>query len=141
MTRYVVDASVAIKWFVDEEVAEEARILLGDDYELAAPDFFLIECGNILWKKVQRAELLIEEARLIRQALEQQPIDLFSGTRLLEPALEIAIDSKCAVYDGCNIAVAMLTDCQLVTADRKLVNALKHGAYAKHLLFVGTLAG
>jgi len=139
MMGFVVDASVAIKWFVDEQLAEAARILLGDEYELAAPEFLLLECGNILWKKVQRGELLIEEARLIRQGLEKQPIDLFSSARLLEAALEIAMDSKRAVYDCAYIALAMLIDSPLVTADRKLVNALKPGAYAKHVFFVGDL--
>jgi antitoxin FitA len=51
MTPNVVDASVVIKWFVDEVHAEAARRLPEDQYELFAPDLLWLEYGNILWKK------------------------------------------------------------------------------------------
>jgi predicted nucleic acid-binding protein len=77
MTPYVVDASIVIKWFVDEVHAEAARRWQEDQYELSAPDLLWLECGNILWKKVRRRELTPDEARLIWGGLEQQPISAF----------------------------------------------------------------
>jgi predicted nucleic acid-binding protein len=77
MTPHVVDASVVIKWFVNEVHAEAARRLQEDQYQLFAPDLLWSECGNILWKKVRRGELTPDEARLIRGGLEQQPISTF----------------------------------------------------------------
>ena len=59
MDRLVVDASVAIKWVVEEEGSEAAAGLL-DGSTLAAPDFLIPECANILWKKVRRGELAPE---------------------------------------------------------------------------------
>jgi predicted nucleic acid-binding protein len=53
MTPHVVDASIVIKWFVDEVHSEAARSLQEDQYELSAPDLLWPECGNILWKKVR----------------------------------------------------------------------------------------
>src|SRR5438046_9849081 len=38
--RHGVDASVALKWFVEEIHAEAARCLLDDQYALYAPDLF-----------------------------------------------------------------------------------------------------
>ena len=61
MIPYVVDASVAIKWFVEEEHAVAARRVLADGYTLSAPDLVWLACGNILWKKIQHGELTAQE--------------------------------------------------------------------------------
>lgn len=139
MTRYVVDASVAMKWFVEEEYAEAARQLQEDEYELLGPDLLWPECGNILWKKVQRGELTADEARLIRGGLEAQPISIFPSRLILEPALEIAFETGRTVYDSFYVALAMVTGCRLVTADQRLYNSLRDGSYAGHLLWVAQL--
>lgn len=139
MIQYVVDASVAIKWFVDEIHAEAARRLQEDQYDLLAPDLLWPECGNILWKKVRRGELTPDEARLIWGGLEQQPMSIFPSSLVVEPALEVAFDTNRTVYDGCYLALAMLTGGQLVTADGRLFNALQGGSYAPHLCWVTEL--
>jgi predicted nucleic acid-binding protein len=139
MTPHVVDASVVIKWFVDEVHAESAQRLQEDQYELFAPDLLWPECGNILWKKVRRGELTLDEARLIWSSLEQQPISAFQSRLVLELALEVAFDTNRTVYDSCYLALAMLIGCQLVTADQKLFNALQGGSYATHVCWVANL--
>ena len=98
MTPHVVDASIVIKWFVDEVHAEVARRLLEDQYELSAPDLLWPECGNILWKKVRRRELAPDEARLIWGGLEQQPISAFPSRLVLDLALEVAFDTNRAIW-------------------------------------------
>ena len=139
MTQHVVDASIVIKWFVDEVHAEAARRLQEDQYDLLAPDLLWPGCGNVLRKKVRRGELTADEARLTWGGLEQQPISIFPSHVVLEPALEVAFDTNRTVYDGCYLALAMLTDCRLVTADRKLFNALQGGHYAAYLCWVADL--
>jgi predicted nucleic acid-binding protein len=139
MIRHVVDASVAIKWFVEEVHAEAARHLLADVYVLYAPDLLWPESGNILWKKVQRGELTALEARLIREGLERQPLSISSSRLVFEPALEIALDTGGTVYDSCYVALAMLTESPLVTADQRLFNALRQTDYAPHLVWVEEL--
>jgi predicted nucleic acid-binding protein len=139
MTPYVVDASIVIKWFVDEVHAEAARRLQEDQYELSAPDLLWLECGNILWKKVRRRELTPDEARLIWGGLEQQPISAFPSRLVLDLALEVAFDTNRTGYDCCYPALAVLTGCWLVTADQKLFNALQDGSYAMHVCWVANL--
>jgi predicted nucleic acid-binding protein len=139
MTQYVVDASVVIKWFIDEVHAEAARRLQAEHYDLLAPYLLWPESGNILWKKVRRGELTTAESRLIWGGLERQPITIFPSNLVIEPALEVAFDTDRTIYDSCYLALAMLVDCQLVTADQRLFSALQDGSYAIHMCWVAGL--
>ena len=47
----VVDASVAIKWFVREALHEEALRLVDNPDAMQAPDLLVVEVTNIAWKK------------------------------------------------------------------------------------------
>ena len=62
MNTFVIDASIAVKWVVEENGTAEA-LVLRQKAKLIAPELLVAECANILWKKVQRHELLKEEAR------------------------------------------------------------------------------
>jgi predicted nucleic acid-binding protein len=50
MKELVIDASVAVKWVVEEPGTQEALLLR--QHRLLAPDLLVAECANILWKKV-----------------------------------------------------------------------------------------
>ena len=51
--RLVVDASVAVKWLLEEEYSADARRLLEQGHELYAPRLLASEIGNSLWKNVR----------------------------------------------------------------------------------------
>src|SRR3989442_14603740 len=55
---------------------------------------------------------------------------------LLPLALELAAGFGRTVYDSVYLAVAMIRHCPLVTADRRLYDALAAGALRSHLLWV-----
>jgi len=57
----VVDASVTIKWYFQEHYSREARSLVSEQYKLFAPDLLLSEVGSIIWQKVKKGELPVEE--------------------------------------------------------------------------------
>ncbi|MDQ2800574.1 MAG: type II toxin-antitoxin system VapC family toxin, partial [Armatimonadota bacterium] len=68
----MVDASVAVKWFLPEVHDEAARRLLKNDHfvanqRLQIPDFFFAEVSNILWKKIRRQELSLEQGQTLLQ--------------------------------------------------------------------------
>ncbi len=48
MKEFVIDASVAVKWVVQEAGTPDALALR--KAKLAAPDLIIPECANILWK-------------------------------------------------------------------------------------------
>ena len=136
MSILVVDASVAVKWYVPEINHELASRLLDDRYELHAPDLLPSEFGNTLWKKFRAKELSSREVTAIVRAIGKVPLEIHPSLTLLEGATEIAIRTARTVYDSLYVALAVTLDRPLVTADARLVNALKSSplsSYVRHV--------
>jgi predicted nucleic acid-binding protein len=119
----VVDASVAIKWVVEERGTPEALALRGGA-KLIAPDLLVAECANILWKKVRRSQLAVEEASLAARLLQVADIELSPTRPLLEAATRLAIELDHPVYDCLYLALAVANVCPFVTADERLLRRL-----------------
>ena len=119
----IVDASVAVKWFVDESDSAIAAGLLKQP--LSAPDLLLPECANVLWKKVVRAELSLDEAEVIALALEAAAIALHPTRAHLAKTTRIARELGCPAYDCFYLALAQELRQPLVTADLRLVNRVR----------------
>ena len=119
MSRFVVDASVAIKWVVREQDSGLACALL-DDCRLYAPDLLVAECSNILWKKARRGELSTEHGMLAAQLLEAADIEVLPTRHLLQAATRLALDLDHPAYDCLYVALAVGRGCPLVTADERL---------------------
>jgi len=137
VSRFVVDASVAIKWYLPEPNSVDADRLLSGGFQLLAPDLLFPEMGNILWKRVMRSEITVQKAQVILHALESLPLTLRPASVLAENAMTIACGLKRSFYDSLYLALAVMADCRLVTADRKLFDAVKNAApIKKHLLWI-----
>ncbi|MBC6429959.1 type II toxin-antitoxin system VapC family toxin [Nostoc sp. HG1] len=136
MSRYVLDASVAIKWFVPEVHSDKARRLLTSNYTFLVPDFFFAEVANVLWKRVRRGEDTADNAKQTLADLNTIPLEVYLSRPLMPLALDIAIQNDRAVYDSLYLALAITQKCQMVTADEKFYYALKTSSYAKNLLWV-----
>lgn len=132
------DASVLAKWFIPEVHTESAIRYGAEGHELMAPDLVLPELGNILWKKVRRHEISAAVGRrIIARVTETPPLALYPADALLRLAFEIAAEADRSVYDSLYLALAVIQDCRLVTADRKLVNRLLGGPLEGHVAWVG----
>jgi predicted nucleic acid-binding protein len=130
-SRLVVDASVALKWYVPEPDSDRARRILGGGDELIAPDLLVAEFGNILWKKVRRGELADAEAEEIAEQFTSRcPVLIRPSGPYLRPALEIGLRLQRTVYDSLYLALAVADGAQMVTADARLVHALDGGPLA-----------
>lgn len=136
MTEYIIDASVAIKWFVPEILEAEAKRWLNPSYILYAPDLLPSEFGNILWKKTRLNEITEGEAKYIAGEFQQAPIILLSSLNLLTDALNLAHSTGRTVYDCMYLSAAINKGCQLVTADRKFYNALQLTTHKAHVVWV-----
>lgn len=128
MKAYVVDASVAVKWYIPEAKSEEAVKYLVS-YErnqatLLAPDLIVSEVGNVLLKKTKTGDLSVEDAAEIATLFAKHcPLKLVPVKELLPAALELAGNLELTVYDSLYLALALLMETNLVTADRQLKKA------------------
>jgi predicted nucleic acid-binding protein len=120
----ILDTGVMVKVFVVEQDSSRATALLRAAAEgrcrLAAPDFMVIEFGNVLWKYVRRTVLSEEEAW---QALGEFPYDRIEwlpARMLLKDAFRFAYEYGITVYDGAFLAGAESLAVDLVTADEAL---------------------
>ncbi len=130
---YVIDASVAVKWFVRENLHEEALALLDHRERLAAPDLIVSEVANIAWKKAVRNEISREQAHVITTAISQYIPKLHRSVELSERALELALTLNHPVYDCIYLACADMVEGVMITADRKLHQSV-HGSKFQGLI-------
>jgi predicted nucleic acid-binding protein len=137
----VVDASVAVKWFVSEVHTEKAERLLDGSWVLLAPDLLYAEVTNILWKRVRGGLMDSEEARVALETLLVFPLRVFPSSPLSLAALEIAVQTDRTAYDSPYVALAVREGAPLVTADQRLYSALSSGPLAPNLVWVGDLPG
>jgi predicted nucleic acid-binding protein len=86
VTDLVVDASVVVKWVVDEPGTPQALALRR--HRLYAPDLLAAECANVPWKKVRRNELTESEALFATRLLQRAAVELMPMRALLEPGLQ-----------------------------------------------------
>jgi predicted nucleic acid-binding protein len=121
----VVDASVAVKWFVREESREDALRLLDRGEDLCAPDLIVTEVAGIAWKKCIRGEIERDQAGFIAAAISRYVGTLHSSVELIEQALQIALYLNHSIYDCLYLACAEDVNGIVVTADRKLWNRVK----------------
>ena len=131
MSSYVLDASVAAKWFLPEEgepLAAEA-FDLAEGYasgkvSLMVPDLFWIELANILWKAHRIERVSAEAAEAALQSAVDLRIPTSGSEPLLHDALSIATRFQRTVYDCIYVALALSTQRPLITADKRLFHAV-----------------
>ena len=123
MKTLVIDASVAIKWVIEEGGTREA-LALRKGHRLIAPDLLAAECANILWKKVQRGELTAQEAELAAKLLQRADVELMPMRAMLPAALRLAIALEHPAYDCLYLALALERAAQFVTADERLLRRI-----------------
>ena len=136
MSALVIDASVAVKWFLPEPHVHAARRVLKGKRTLLAPDLIWAEVGNVLWKRLQRKDITQEAAERILQDFKRFPLQTYATKTLLEPAWALAARWRITVHDGLYLALAIGRGCTLVTADRSFVDDITEEPLASVVVWV-----
>ena len=136
MSLFVVDASVAVKWFLPEIYSDAALRLLAHQHTLHAPDLIFSEFGNVLWKRVRKNEISKNEANATLECLLTLHLQVQPSQLLIPFALEIACGEHRTVYDNLYLAAAIALQSSLVTADAKFFRALSKGPFSPHVVWV-----
>ncbi len=128
--RFVVDASVAVKWLVAEEDADIADRLAASGQELHAPRLMASEVANTLWRKAQQGQIKRAEAGAGMALLTDMPVRWNGDETVGADAVRLALSLDHPVYDCVYLALAHRIGATVVTADRRFANAVaptEHG--------------
>ena len=139
MTRLVVDASVAVKWLVTEDLSDAATKLLDASHTLIAPELMFVEAANALWAMGRRGDISQVDLDQALDVLILAPVEVPASLRDLIPAAaRLAADLAHPIYDCCYLALAVRMQARMVTADQRFLAAVrKHLHLAHEIVFLG----
>ncbi|MGE3482618.1 MAG: type II toxin-antitoxin system VapC family toxin [Gammaproteobacteria bacterium] len=122
----VVDASVALKWVLDEPDSPLAQALAEGDEEILMPDFWLNEATNICWLQVRKRVWTPDEAREALDLLRTQvPTTATGGMGLHDVALDIGLTVNHSTYDTLYVAFSIAMGARgVVAADGPFITAM-----------------
>ncbi|MEL9908757.1 MAG: type II toxin-antitoxin system VapC family toxin [Desulfurococcus sp.] len=118
----VIDSSSLIKFFSREEGWEKVAEVMREG--VVTLDLAVKEVANALWRKILSNEVGYDTAQaIIRDLAEEKAIPLISQDKLLTQALTLAVNEKITVYDALFVIAAKELKTELVTSDKKQVEA------------------
>jgi predicted nucleic acid-binding protein len=131
----VADASVIVRWFVEEEHSEPALRLRDDQVEqrvrIVIPSLAGYEVLNALrYSGSFGAEELVEASRALDG---YQFMEVGMGGRYAEVAVRISLDYGVTVYDAAYLSIAKLKGLEVYTADEELLRRVKKLGFARHV--------
>jgi predicted nucleic acid-binding protein len=132
----VLDASVVVKWFLDEEGSEAARALRSADLAVSAPHLLLLEVANVFWRHVRKGALEIATGSDVLSVLGEAPIEWHEDAALFKEAYRLATELGRTVYDSLYLALAVRLDSVLITADRKFYDAVFASRLASRIVWI-----
>ena len=133
MSDFIVDASVAVKWFVAETDSLVADDLSASNHRLFAPRLIVTEVANTLGRKVIAGLMSVTEATVYLRSLPHYLNGVLAVDELIEPALKNACKLRHPIYDLIYLEAARQLDAQLVTADRRFTAKIAGTDLARHV--------
>lgn len=131
--KFVLDSSVAVKWFSSDKESfwGKAKDFFDDlqagKLTVFSPELSLLEIANalLLGKKINVGA--VKEACGLLRGLRIQFPPL--STSLLDEAILLSAGNKLTVYDALYLALAKQQKCQVITADEKMASVKKYSLF------------
>lgn len=135
---YVIDASVACRFLLIEELSEKAELVLESFLEgkcdLKAPKLIIYEAGNALWKAANQGLIEPEEAVEKLSYLVKLKIDSIElDERMHKNILMWSIKNNATYYDGAYVISSKTLGAPLLTADNTLYEKASKEVPTLHL--------
>jgi hypothetical protein len=130
---FIVDASVAVKWFVAETDSLIADELSASNHRLFAPRLIVTEVANTLSRKAMAGLMSVTEATVYLRSLPNYLNGVLAVDELIEPALKNACALRHPIYDLIYLEAARRLDARLVTADRRFTARIAGTDLARHV--------
>lgn len=127
----VVDASVAVKWFVPESRSDDAEALATYGPRLIGPTLIRMEVASAFSKKMRSGLVTLDHAVEYLALLPRYFDELVDLQELMPAALAMAHEIDHPVYDCIYVETARRRDGVLVTDDQRLIRKLQRSAWAR----------
>ena len=138
--RFVVDASVAVKWLVAEDDTEAAEELATSGDDLHAPRLMASEVANALWRKAQVGEIERRAAGVLLANVPDMPVRWGADELVSADAVRLALALDHPVYDCVYLALAHRIGAVMLTADSRFANAVAATEHGESILTLADYA-
>lgn len=123
----ILDTSVVLKWFVDEEKSQIARDIrdryIRGEISINVPDLLLHEVANALLNKQSFTEHAVTE---VVQSIFDMGINIIAPVpHIMKKAINLSYKNKITEYDAHYLALALDMNYKLITADKKFYEKIK----------------
>lgn len=124
MSRFVLDASVAVAWLVDDEdEMRAAAALVRIETEVAlVPQFWHLEVRNALLGAERRGRIRVDEVNERMRSLAELPVRTDTEPQI-GAAFALARTHRLSMYDAVYLELAQRSDARLATLDKALARA------------------
>jgi len=134
---YVIDSSVALKWFsIEEEVDLDKALKLQFEIidlssSITVPDIFFYEIMNVLLKKKEFTRKDMEDALI--SLYEMYPQIIHPNPEFFKKTICLAKEENLTFYDAVFITSAIDNNCILITEDLKMLKLQPKYSFIKSL--------
>jgi predicted nucleic acid-binding protein len=131
----ILDASVVIKWFSEEEYTDKAleireRIRMGEE-RVVVPDLLLYELANALTYNPSFDANDVSDALT---SIFDMDVDIVTPIpEIINSAVTLAFEHNITVYDSSYVALAKELELTFITADRRLCERVSNLNYVKFI--------
>ena len=131
MTAFVLDASIAIAWLLDDEDIPQANEALAylETREALVPQIWHLEMRSALLGAERRRRISVDSVDELLRKLVELPVSTDAELNLVV-ALALARRYRLAIYEAVYLELALRADAPLATLDQALENAAVAEGYS-----------